>query len=155
MPRAIRRCSLLSGVALCAVLAGPVALAQATDNTLRVTLNSYATKITNDERAVKNGLAQYPKGHWKVFTRALKHEVGDLRSLKGKLAHERASTRRGAKAKKEVMRGLGLIAAAYAALRQDVLAVHGGAVPASKVNAAIATDNKGRKKLKAGLRLLR
>jgi hypothetical protein len=154
VPRAIRRCSVLSAVALCTFLVGPVALAQATDNTLRVTLNSYSSKIANDETAVKNGLAQYPKGHWEMLTRALKHEVGDLRSLKGNLAQERASTPRGTKAKNEIMRGLGLIATAYAALRQDVLAVHGGAVPPSKVNAAIATDQKGRKKLKAGLRLL-
>jgi hypothetical protein len=154
VPRAIRRCSVLSGVALCVVLAGPVAMAQATDNTLRLTLNSYATKISNDERAVKNGLAQYPKGHWKVLTRALKHEVGDLDALKSKLAHERASSRRGAKAKRQIMTGLGLIASAYSALRQDILAVHGGAVPAAKVNAAIATDKKGIKKLKAGLKLL-
>jgi hypothetical protein len=120
-----------------------------------VTLNNYATKIVNDERAVKNGVeVQYPRGHWKVLTRALKHEVGDLRSLKRKLTPERASTRRGAKAKREIISGLGLIANAYAALRRDVLAVHGGAVPASQVNAAIATDKKGRKKLHAGLHLL-
>jgi len=155
VPRAIRRCSVLLGVALGAVLVGPVAVAQASDNTLRLTLNSYSTKIPHDENAVSNGiLVQYPRGHWKVLTRALKHEVRDLRTLKGKLERERASTARGAKAKKEIVRGLGLIASAYAALRGDVLAVHGGAVPASQVNAAIATDKKGRKKLKAGLKLL-
>lgn len=155
MPRAIRRCSVLSGVALCAVLVGGVGVAQASDNTIRATLNSYGTKISNDETAVKNGLVvQYPHGHWKRLTRALKHEVGDLRSLKHKLVHARASTARGSKGKKEVVKGLGLIANAYAALRNDVLAVHGGAVPASKVNAAIATDKKGRKKLTAGLHLL-
>jgi hypothetical protein len=145
----------LSGVALCAVLAGPIAVAHASDNTLRVTLNNYATKIVNDERAVKNGVeVQYPRGHWKVLTRALKHEVGDLRSLRNKLKRERASSARGRKAKREIVTGLTLIANAYAALRRDVLAVHGGAVPASQVNAAIATDKKGRKKLKAGLKLL-
>ena len=155
MPRAIRRCSVLWGVALSAVLVGPVAVAHATDNTLRVTLNNYATKIGNDERAVKNGvLVQYPRGHWKVLTRALKHEVGDLRALKAKLARDRASTARGAKAKREIVSGLSLIASAYAALRRDILAVSGGAVPASKVNAAIATDKKGRKKLLSGLKLL-
>jgi hypothetical protein len=153
--RAIRRCWVLSGVALCAVLAGPVAIAQASDNSLRLTLNSYATTIKNDESAVKNGLlVQYPRGHWKVLTRALKHEVSDLHGLNAKLGRERASTSRGAKAKKEIVRGLGLIANAYAALRRDILAVQGGAVPRAQVNAAIATDKKGRKKLLAGLHLL-
>lgn len=155
MPRAIRRCSVLSGVALCALFAGGVGVAQASDNTLRLTLNSYATKITNDENAVKNGLlVQYPKGHWKVLTRALKHEVSDLHALTRKLKHESASSAQGRKAKTDIVKGLSLIANAYGALRQDVLAVQGGAVPASKVNAAIATDKKGRKKLKAGLHLL-
>src|SRR5205807_9065876 len=51
VPRAIRRCWLLSGVALCAVLGGPIAVAQASDNTLRATLNSFAPKIVKDENA--------------------------------------------------------------------------------------------------------
>jgi hypothetical protein len=155
VPRAIRRCSVLSGAALCAVLVGPVAVAQASDNTLRLTLNSYATKINHDEIAVRNGLlVQYPKGHWKVLTRALKHEVGDLHALARKLKHESASSARGRKAKADIVKGLSLIANAYGALRNDVLGVHGGAVPPSKVNAAVATDKKGRKKLLAGLHLL-
>ncbi|MBV9605879.1 MAG: hypothetical protein JO027_12250 [Solirubrobacterales bacterium] len=155
MPREIRRCSLLTGLALCAVLVGGVGVAQASDNTLRLTLNSYSTKIVKDENAVSNGLlVQYPKGHWKVLTRALKHEVGDLQALTGKLKHQSASSSRGRKAKADIVKGLSLIAEAYGALRKDVLAVHGGAVPASTVNAAIATDKKGRKKLKTGLKLL-
>ena len=36
-------------MALCAVLGGPVAIAQASDNTLAGTLNTYATKIIKDE----------------------------------------------------------------------------------------------------------
>jgi hypothetical protein len=145
----------LSGLALCALLVGPLTAAHATDNTLRLTLNSYAKRIQNDELAIKNGIdVQYPLGHWKKLTRAIKHEVGDLRSLKRKLVPERASTARGRKAKKEIVKGLSLIASAYESLRQDILAVHGGAVPASQVNAAIAIDKKGRKKLKAGIKLL-
>jgi hypothetical protein len=152
---AIRRRSVLSGAVLCAVLLGGVGVAQASDNTLRATLNVYGPKITADENAVKNGVdVQYPNGHWRPLARALKHEVGDLRTLKTKLAHESASSARGRKAKPLIVKGLGLIANAYEALRQDVLAVHGGPVPKSKVDAAIATDKKGRKKLHAGLHLL-
>ncbi len=61
MPRSVRRFSLLSGVALCAILGGPIAVAQASDNTLRSTINSFAPKIVKDENAVKNGLNGYPK----------------------------------------------------------------------------------------------
>lgn len=153
MPRAIR-CSVLLGVALCAVLVGGVGVAQASDNTLRATLNAYAPKIVKDENAVKNGLIGYPKGKVRPLIRALNHEVADLHKLRSKLNHESASSAKGRKAKKDIVRGLSLIANAYGALRKDVQAAHGGPVAKSKVNAAVATDKKGRKKLLAGLHLL-
>jgi len=62
VPHAIRRCSVLSGVALCALLIGGVGVAQASDNTLRSTLNAFAPKIVKDENAVKNGRIGYPAG---------------------------------------------------------------------------------------------
>jgi hypothetical protein len=155
VPRTVRRSSVLSGLALCAVLVGPVAVAQASDNTLRATLNAYAPKIVSDENAVRNGLIGYPQGKIKPLVRALNHEVADLRALKSKLAKESASSSRGAKGKADIVKGLSLIASAYGALRSDVQAAHGGPVPKSKVNAAIRTDKKGRAKLLAGLNLLK
>jgi hypothetical protein len=156
VPRAIRRCSVLMGLALCVVLGGGVGIAQASNNTLIATLNAYVPRIAKDESAVKNGVnVQYPKGHWMRLTRALKHEVADLRAEKKKLSHESASSARGRKAKRLVVGGLTGIANAYAALRQDVLDAHGGPVSKSKVNAAIAADKKARKKYLAGLKLLK
>jgi hypothetical protein len=154
VPSAIRRFSVLAGVALCAVLVGPVAVAQANDNTLRSTLNTYAPKISRDENAVRNGLIGYPHGKVRPLVRALTHEVGDLHALRNKLKHEKASSAKGRKAKTDIVRGLSLIANAYGALRSAVKAAHGGPVPKAKVNAAVATDKKGRKKLLAGLHLL-
>ena len=154
MPRGVRRFSLLSGVALCAILGGPIAVAQASDNSLKATLNSFAPKIAKDENAVKKGLQGYPKGKVKPLTRALKHEVGDLHALKSQLSHQTASSAAGARAKTDIIKGLGLIASAYATLRKDILAAHGGPVPAAQVNAAVNTDKKGRKKFLAGLKLL-
>jgi hypothetical protein len=144
----------LSGVALCAVLVGPVAVAQASDNTLRATLNTYAPKISRDENAVRNGLIGYPQGKVRPLIRALNHEVGDLHALRNKLAHESGSSAKGKKAKTDIVKGLSLIASAYGALRNAVQAAHGGPVAKAKVNAAVATDKKGRKKLLAGLHLL-
>jgi hypothetical protein len=154
VPHAIRRCSVLSGVALCAFLIGGVGVAQASDNTLRATLNAYAPKIVHDENAVKNGLIGYPQGKVRPLVRALNHEVADLHALQHKLATEHASSARGAKGKTDIVKGLALIATAYSALRKDVQAAHGGPVPKAKVNAAIATDKRGRSKLLAGLHLL-
>ncbi len=154
MPRSVLRRWVLSGAVVCAVFAGPVAVAQASDNDIRTTLNLYAPKIVKDETAVKHGLSEYPKGKPKPLERALRHEVSDLHALKKVLSHESASSTTGRKGKKDIVKGLGLIASAYSSLRADVLAVHGGAVPASEVNAAVATDKKGRNKLLAGLSLL-
>jgi len=154
VPRRVRRFSLLSGVALCAILGGPIVAAQASDNSLRATLNSFGPKIVKDENAVKKGLQGYPKGKVRPLTHALKHEVSDLHALKSQLSRESASSSAGAKAKTDIITGLGLIASAYGALRKDVLAANGGPVPAAKVNAAVNTDKKGRTKFKAGLKLL-
>jgi len=154
VPRSVRRRLVLSGVLTCAVLAGPVAAAQATDNDLRTTLNTYAPKIVKDEKAVAKGINEYPKGKSKPLVKALNHEVGDLHALNKALKNESGSSAKGRKAKKDIVAGLGSIASAYGALRRDVQAAHGGAVSASKVNAAIATDKKGRTKLLAGLKLL-
>ena len=154
MPHAIRRCSVLSGVALCALLIGGVGVAQASDNTLRSTLNAFAPKIVKDENAVKNGLIGYPKGKVRPLVRALNHEVTDLHALRKKLNHESASSAKGKKAKSDIIAGLSLIAAAYGALRKDVQVAQGGPVPVSKVNSAVRTDQKGRAKLLAGLHLL-
>ena len=154
MPGAVRRFSVLSGVALCAILGGPIAVAQASDNTLRATLNSFAPKIVKDENAVRKGLNGYPHGKVKPLVKALNHEVADLHTLKSKLSHEHASSARGRKGKNDIVNGLALIAKAYGALRSDVQTAHGGPVPRSQVTAAVNTDKKGRSKLLAGLHLL-
>jgi hypothetical protein len=145
----------LSGVAICAVLAGPISLAEASDNTLRATLNSFAPKIVTDEAAVKSGLSGYGKHKVKPLVHALNHEVADLHALKSALAHDSGSSAKGCKAKGDIVKGLGLIAKAYTALRHDVQVAHGAPVPASKVSAAVQTDLKGRAKLLAGLNLLK
>jgi hypothetical protein len=145
---------LLSGLALSAILGGPIAVAQASDNSIKATLNSFGPKIVRDENAVKSGLQGYPQGKVRPLTRALKREVGDLHALKSQLSHESASSPAGVTAKTDIIKGLTLIASAYATLRQDVFAVHGGPVPSAEVIAAQNTDNQGRKKFLAGLKLL-
>jgi hypothetical protein len=142
-------------LALCAVFAGPIGVAQASDDTMRGTLNQFAPKIVRDERAVQNGLIGYPQGKVTPLLRALKHEVRDLHALRFTLEHESASSAGGALAQADIVKGLELIARAYGALRRDVVAANGGPVSTSAVNAAVKTDRKGRKKLLAGLKLLR
>ena len=154
MPRSVRLRLALTAVAACAVLAGPVAVAHADDNALRVTLNSYVVKIQNEETAIKQGIKGYSQGKVKPLLRALNAEIGTLHKLNFKLRQERASSRVGRKAKKEIVEGFGLIASAYVTLRNAVEAANGGPVPPSDVNAAVQTDKQGRTKLLKGLKLL-
>jgi hypothetical protein len=164
VPGLVRRFSLLSGLALCAILGGPIAIAQASDSTIKSTLNHYAPIICahqttsgrctkGEEAAVTNGLDGYPATR-KRLVRALGREIATLHTLKRKLISESASSAAGAKGKKDIVKGLTLIANAYGALRTDVKVANGGPVPVAKVNAAVSTDVKGRKKLLAGLKLL-
>lgn len=155
MPRSVRRWLVLSGLAVCAVLGGPITAAHADNNALRATLNVYGPKILRDENAVKSGINGYAKGKARSLVRALKHEVADLHALRAKLTSDSASTKKGAKAKTDILKGLGLIATAYRTLRKDILAAHGGAVPAAEVNAAVRVDQHGVKLNKTGLRLLK
>lgn len=108
-----------------------------------------------DEGGVLHGVAAYKKHHASVLVRALRREVTDLRSLRGKLIRESASTARGRRGKSDVTQGLGLIASAYAALARDVAASSRSmSVSRAKVLAAVAADRRGRAKLRAGLKLL-
>jgi hypothetical protein len=125
---------LLWGVALCAFLGGPIAAAQANDNTLRATLNKYAPRINREEAAINSGLNQYKRlGKYTPLARALKHEIADLGILRFHLRKEKASTRKGRQAKRDIVNGLGLIITGYRALRQAVLAARGGPVSPSVI----------------------
>jgi hypothetical protein len=154
VPGSIRRYLLSSGVALCALLAGPIAGAQGSDSTIISTLNHWGPTIVKDENAVARGLTAYTHHKVKPLVRALNHEVGDLHTLRHLLRGESASSAKGRKAKADIVKGLGLIAAAYGALAKDAKASHGHGVPADKLQAAVNTDKKGRADLQRGIKLL-
>jgi hypothetical protein len=152
--RTVRRYSILTGLAICVGLAGPIAAAEASDNTIRGTIGSWGPTIVKDETAVEKGLNGYPHGKVKPLVKALNHEVSDLHKLQKKLHAEHASTSKGRKGKNDITKGLGLIATAYGALSKDVQQAHGAPVPVAQVNSAVSTDKKGRAQLKKGLGLL-
>jgi hypothetical protein len=154
VPGSIRRYLLPSAVALCALLAGPIAGAQASDSTMITTLNQWGPKIVSDESGVANGLTAYTHHKVKPLVKALGHEVGDLHRLDRILSGESASSANGRTAKGDIVKGLGLIAKAYGTLAKDVKSSHGNGVPAGQVEAAISTDKRGRADLQRGIKLL-
>jgi hypothetical protein len=113
--RSVRRYAFSSGVALIALLAGPIAGAQASDSTIVGTVNHWLPAIVRDENAVKAGLTAYTHHKVKPLVKALNHEVGDLHTLQHTVSGETASSAKGHQAKVKIVKGLGLIAQAYGA----------------------------------------
>ena len=152
--RVVARSSLVvSCVTLFGVVGGLVTVARANDNGLRGTLTKYVPNIVKDEQTLKKALPKYVHGRAKPLVRALSHEVADLDTLRSHLNGESASSARGAKAKSLVIKGLRFMASAYARLRKDVQAAHGGPVTAAEVNVAVSMRTRGRTKLLAGAKL--
>ena len=156
MNRLVRRGPMLSAIAACAVLAGPVAGAQASDSTIRATIDAYNARIAKDEARIEKAAAGYDRTrHATPLVNALNHEVGDLHALRTKLARDSGSTAHGRRGTADVVKGLGLIATGYTALARDVKAAGANkSVPTSQVNAARAADRKGHNLVVAGLKLL-
>jgi len=156
MHRFARRGPLLSSIAACAMLAGPVAGAQASDSTVRSTIDAYNGRIAQDEARIVNTAATYDRtGDATDLIGALTREVRDLRTLQGKLARESGSTARGRRGRTDVAKGLGLIATGYTALARDVRAASAQKpVTPGEVNAARAADRRGHTLVITGLRLL-
>jgi hypothetical protein len=156
MSRSIRRCSALSLLASCAILAGPIVSAQASDTSIRATIVSWEGRIMQDENAVGQAVRGFVQdGQAAPVIMTMTREDRDLHTLIARLDAQSASTARGAQGKADVTGGLRLIATAYGDLAGDYRSM-GTANPASpsKINATVSLDKQGRAKLKAGLRLL-
>jgi hypothetical protein len=155
VPLNIRRSKIAAAVAACAAIAGPVASAQASNETVAKTLRGDNARLIRDELRVANGLLSY-KSHHRAgpAVAALRAEVADLNALVAKVKPESASTSRGATGKAEILKGLELISSSYSALAIDLRNAHGKTVAVKKLKAAVAIDNAGRKDLVAGGKLL-
>jgi hypothetical protein len=147
---------ILVAVGACGVLWGPVGVAQASNASIRAAFVAANPHLNADERAVANAVKAYRRDRRAhPVIAALRHEVRDIRALNRVIKGQVASTRRGRRAKADITKGLALIAGAYAALATDIQKAHAGhPVPASRINATVASDRRGRAKLLAGLRLL-
>lgn len=156
MQRVIRRAPFVSSLAALAILAGPMASAQASDASVRAAINSYNTKITKDEARILRAAATYHKTHRSAgLVAALKKEVIDLRALEHKLARQKASTANGHKGQADVIKGLSDIAKGYGSLAKEVKAASASKpVSAASLRAAQSIDKRGHNLVVKGLKLL-
>jgi hypothetical protein len=155
--RLARRCLAIPVLASCAVLAGPIASAQASDNTIRATIVSWIGKIKRDEAGVFRGLATFETNNQNKgpVIKAMTHEETDLHKLRTKLDRESASTVRGRRGKADVTAGLGLIATSYGDLAHIYQAMSAAnPAPPAQLLATMTLVKKGRAEFDAGIKLL-
>jgi hypothetical protein len=153
--RPLRCCSALSAVALSAILAGPIASAQASDASIVATINTYAPRLLQDESVALNAEANYSPTKPTPLLKALTKTVKDFDKLAGKLKHETATTARDAKGKNDVLAGSELIATSYRDLVREIKDANASTpVPLTQVAHAVSLAEKGSKKLDRGLALL-
>jgi hypothetical protein len=144
-------------VIVCGLLAGPIAVAQASNAGIVATFRAANGRFNQDEATLRTALKRYAahKAGAKPVIRALRREVRDIRPVTRMIKAERASTTKGRRGKAAVTRGLALIANAYSQLATDLQRARAGH-PASRaqLNAIQVRARNGHNKLVAGLRLL-
>jgi hypothetical protein len=143
----------IAAATLATALAGPAG-ARASDDTIRAVISSNDALIAKDEARVLRAEARYVRTHDpKPVRRAIKRELKDLRTIRGKLRREDASTSDGARGKRLVVSGLGLVMRAY----RHLDAVFASADPSAqqgKTRRALREARRGQKAVRRGLKLL-
>jgi hypothetical protein len=141
----------------CGVLAGPIAVAQASNASIIATFRAANGRFNSDEATLRKRLNAFAKHRTgaKPVIRALRHEVRDIRPVDRRIKGERASSAKGRRGKAAVTKGLTMIANAYSQLATDLQRAQAGhPVTRAQLNAISARARNGHNKLVAGLRLL-
>jgi hypothetical protein len=154
--RSVRSWVVVAAIA-CGVLAGPIAIAQASNSSIIATFRAANARFNRDEATLKKrltALANHKTGAKPVIA-ALRHEVRDIRPVKRRIKGERASTAKGRRGKAAVTQGLTMIANAYSQLANALQRARAGhTVTRAQLNAISARARNGHNRLVSGLRLL-
>jgi hypothetical protein len=141
----------------CGGLAGPIAVAQASNASIIATFKAANGRFNSDEAALRkrlNAFAHHKTGA-KPVIRALRHEVRDIRPVNRRIKGEHASSAKGRRGKAAVTKGLTMIANAYSQLASALQRAQAGhPVSRAQLNAISAKARSGHNRLVAGLRQL-
>jgi hypothetical protein len=143
--------------ALCGVLTLPVAGASASDASIRGLIRAYGPEILVSEGHLVTALGKYKvTRNPTVVVTDLDHAIGVLRSLKRKIADQRAVATRVKEGKAKLVKGLDAVMIAYGHLKV-AFGEKAGSPSAADENAkkAEAAVKRGRLDLAEGLKLLR
>lgn len=139
------------------IATAPVAVAQASDSSLRTTVKNDVPRITASQAKILTGLSKFEKTHSATaLIKAIKAQDRNLTALKHRLSGESASSTAGGHGKADIVRGLTLIVGSNTTLAKDVAkAASHKSVSKAQVAAASAADKKGNRDLVAGAKLLK
>lgn len=157
MYRTCRRAAASSLLAGGVALVGPIAVAQATDATLRATVKSDIPRITRSQAKILNGEASLQQSNSpKALIKAISAQDRNLKALRAELSREAPSSATGAKAKRDMVAGLKLIVGSNTTLSKDLVKnAKGEKVSKAQLKAAVARDIKGSRDLNTGAKLLK
>jgi hypothetical protein len=139
------------------IATGPVAVAQASDSSLRATVKRDVPRITASQARILTGLSKFEKTHSATaLIKAIRAQDRNLTSLRHRLTAESASSTAGRRGKTDIIRGLTLIVGSNKTLAKDIAkAASHQTVPKAQVAAASAADKRGNRELVAGAKLLK
>lgn len=157
MSRRFRRTSLVSSLAACAAVAGPVAAAQASDATLRSTVTRALPAIARSQTKILNGLSTLDRTHKAAaLIKAINTQDKTLTTLETKLTGEAPSSAAGTKGKADIIAGLKLIVSSNHTVTKELKkASRKQAVSTAQLKAADNAEKAGNRKLNAGAKLLK
>jgi hypothetical protein len=145
---------------LCGAIVGPVAGASASVASIKAAIVSYNSKIDVAEGHVLTAVGEYkeskdPKDPAGVEA-AIGNSVAVIGSLKAKVAHQSAATRRAKRAKAKILAGLQAIIVGYKELSSAYVETTTSPEAAmTEATKAAILAKKGRKELGEGVKLLR
>jgi hypothetical protein len=156
MSHRLGRFSLLVPIVACAAVIGPVSVAQASDASLRSTVEAGIPKITRSQAKILDGEAAFEQTHSAAaLVKAVKAQDKTLKTLDTKVKGQSPSTPVGTKAKSDIVKGLRLIVASNTSLVSDYkLAQQGHPVTRAQLNVMVNEANTGNVDMLTGIKLL-
>lgn len=153
-----RRGVVLSAVAVLAAAAmvgGPIAAANASNLTIKLALVRATPGLRRSDQRIKVALARYATTHRAgPVIRAVRAQDRDLSALRTKMRRSSASTSTGARAQRDIIKGLGLVLRSNYQVNRDLRRQANVGLSPTQIRRAQRLARRGNVLFRRGVRLL-